>query len=581
MRSNWRFIIVIVFIFCLFTACEKTTRYPAPMLRAEGMLDTCPDSALSVLVSYQDSVSSMGEPVRMYYNLLLVKARDKNYITHTSDSLISEVVRYYEREGTTWQLAQAYYYLGSVYQDLDYATLALDYFQKALDCSEHHDDLRFKGLIYTQIGTVLMYQALYDEALPAFRQAYHYDCLERDSAGLVFDLRDIGRYYDVKGEKDSSLYYFSEAWRMARERRDSVREVIVAREYSSIYLRYDDVEMARLMMTQADSLEVDADPSFSYGMWADIYKTLGQLDSSAYFHRKTLLAGNVYVKCNAYRELYEIADAKGDYEEARHYMRQYVYLVDSIQNITITESVGKMHALYNRQKMETEKNRLQTENRYLRIEVLSAIAIALLSLIVYYQYSRRKRLRLELQKRKVENILEIQRQKSEEVLKDNLLHIAELEAKLEEFQQTNDRLEKIVLDAEKAVLEKQNLTILAEREKQQALLAQFKESEIYHVLIEKIKLNTKASEEDLQKLGETIDKMYDGFTLRLRSLHPSIKPIDMYMCYLIKIDIPLSGICSLLLRSSSGVSMARKRLSVKILGDSSSIDSFDELIRYF
>lgn len=49
------------------------------------------------------------------------------------------------------------------------------------------------------------------------------------------------------------------------------------------------------------------------------------------------------------------------------------------------------------------------------------------------------------------------------------------------------------------------------------------------------------------------------------------------MCYLIKIGISPIDIASLQLRSPSAISMARKRLARKILGDSGTIDKLDEV----
>lgn len=54
---------------------------------------------------------------RMYYDLLTVKVRDKAYIRHTSDSLIRNVLRYYEHQDDKKHLPETYYYAGRVYSD--------------------------------------------------------------------------------------------------------------------------------------------------------------------------------------------------------------------------------------------------------------------------------------------------------------------------------------------------------------------------------------------------------------------------------------------------------------------------------
>ena len=66
----------------------------------------------------------------MYYWLLAVKASDKCYVPHTSDSLMKAVVHYYENHGTPAQRMEAYYYLGSVYRDMQDAPRALNFFNR-------------------------------------------------------------------------------------------------------------------------------------------------------------------------------------------------------------------------------------------------------------------------------------------------------------------------------------------------------------------------------------------------------------------------------------------------------------------
>ena len=60
-------------------------------------------------------------------------AADKAYMRHTSDTLIRQVVAYYEDGADPWLLPEAYYYAGRVYSDLGDAPQALDYFERAAE----------------------------------------------------------------------------------------------------------------------------------------------------------------------------------------------------------------------------------------------------------------------------------------------------------------------------------------------------------------------------------------------------------------------------------------------------------------
>ena len=61
---------------------------------------------------------SLSIPDRHYYDLLTIKANDKAYVTHSSDSLILDVIDYYKGGKDKTLYAEALYYGGRVYSDL-------------------------------------------------------------------------------------------------------------------------------------------------------------------------------------------------------------------------------------------------------------------------------------------------------------------------------------------------------------------------------------------------------------------------------------------------------------------------------
>lgn len=104
-------------LLCCLCACGHGS-YPAALHRADSLADACPDSARALLARWADSARLAPRRVQMYHRLLTVKAADKAYIPHTSDSLIRLVLDYYEQEGDRRLLLEAYYYAGRVYRDL-------------------------------------------------------------------------------------------------------------------------------------------------------------------------------------------------------------------------------------------------------------------------------------------------------------------------------------------------------------------------------------------------------------------------------------------------------------------------------
>lgn len=158
-----------------------------------------------------DSVdySSLSGRDRHYYDLMSVKVRDKAYITHESDSLILDVIGYYESHKSGEIYPEALYYGGRVYSDLgDYPT-ALSYFQRALDEKCHNLDVRSKML--SQTSRLLNTLRLYDEAIPYLTEAIEINIARRDTLAIMYDYQLLGAIYIHKNKLDSATHCFKTA----------------------------------------------------------------------------------------------------------------------------------------------------------------------------------------------------------------------------------------------------------------------------------------------------------------------------------------------------------------------------------
>ena len=209
MKTNTRFILLTCLLLC-FYACDRKP-YPQSLIVADSLASTQPDSAITLLKTLEDNIKTESESTQMYYRLLCIKANDKAYIRHTSDSLILPVLHYYIKQEDEEHLPEAYYYAGRVYRDLEDAPQALDYFQKAIDVSPK-GRYSLKSKIYSQMGTLFLYQKIYDEALKMFKKALECNNIKENDTSIVFNLRDIANTYRCINQNDSSQYYFQKAY---------------------------------------------------------------------------------------------------------------------------------------------------------------------------------------------------------------------------------------------------------------------------------------------------------------------------------------------------------------------------------
>ena len=133
----------------LLHACTNY-EYCRDLLTADSIMAENPEKAVSMLDSMRAEMPAAPEHERMLYELLRVKAADKTYITHKSDSTIMKLVDYYENAGDTRFLPEAYYYAGSIYRDLNDAPRAIDFYQKAEDKLNKNRNYRLLSNINVQ-----------------------------------------------------------------------------------------------------------------------------------------------------------------------------------------------------------------------------------------------------------------------------------------------------------------------------------------------------------------------------------------------------------------------------------------------
>lgn len=570
-------IIILPFYLC---SCDNRP-YPRTLQIADSLIETSPDSALSLLEQLKDSIDQEPEETQIYYKLLSVKVQDKTYTTHTSDSTIRQVLRYYRKKEDKKHLPEALYYAGRVCTDLGDATQALEYFQKAIEKSEGSTDYRLINRIYSQMGTLYLYQDVYDKAPEMFRKAYQYSVLAKDSIGLVYDLRDIGRSFSVQENIDSAIYYYKEADKLAESIDNQELRSMVNGELSGYYTklrRYDEAHKSmQIAFTRLENPSIDA----RYCIAASYYKSINKIDSATFYYSKILNNNSLLHKQIAYQDLAYIARQNGELEKALDYFDKYLICADSLQKITQTESVRKTNALYNYQlrQKENKKLRLQTKRQMELIFFLAtSLTFAVISLFAYRQYRQRKEQATQIQQEKLERIQEEQYKLSLAHIEKNKEQIKQLEVALLEAETAKDQLRHEILTTQKEFIEKTNAQIEAKQKVQQQSEKTLASSDIYKKFYQIAEGELKIENADWQELTLAIDRTYNQFSERLNQLYP-IKERELQVCLLLKINMTPTQISAIILRSKQAITSIRKRLYTKAFNKEGTPEQWDNFIR--
>lgn len=441
-----RIILFIILYIGLINACTRKPVYPEAMSLAIRCVETTPDSALHYLNSLS-SATLQAEPkeTRMYYDLLKIKAYDKLYHKHTSDSIIQKIVQFYDEYGDLSKQMEAYYYLGSVYRDMGDAPRAVKAFLHTTELGENTMEYGLMGKTYDQICILLKQQSVYDEAEKAGRKELEYATLNNDSIRIGYSLRNIARIFHDRHEPDSALYYYMEGYEKGTMR---IKDIILS-EVPWIYYDKGEPEKAKSLIFEL----FDRD-RYSYNNWlllGRIYAQEGEPDKAYDCFHKVLGKGSRFQIQDAYQGLSELETKRGNLQAAIAYANQSLAYQDSINQWTQTETVAKIQALYNFQSYEAENNRLQAENsRQQRWFLLLSfgLILSIIGGLLYYNRLQRKKAKILRLAQTSRMLKELAYQNSSILMEDEKQMIKELQTRSQQLENEKSYLLKRLQEVE-------------------------------------------------------------------------------------------------------------------------------------
>lgn len=584
MKLTERLILLFIIQLC-FWACDNKP-YSHLMSMADSLTNTNPDSAVIYLNKLKDHIETAPRSVQMYYQLLCIKANDRAYIPHSSDSIILPILNYYKQTDDL-HLPETYYYAGRIYRDLGDAPQALDYFNNTLDAlPSSSDSYSLKSKVYSQIGTLFLYQDIYDEALKMFKEAFHYDLLLEDSVGMSYDLRDMATSYRCLNQIDSAIYYYGKANDLALALHQQRFVSMIQSQMAGLYIQLKKYDLAKQFLQSSLSYQHKADKSGIFSVAAKYYHQLGTKDSAVYYYTQLLDFGTIYAKQAAHWGLAELAIDNNHEQDAIPHLRAYMQCVDSIRKITDREAIRQMRSVYNYKLREKEIAHLKSKNEQTKLIIISLLSLcAILASITfaYIQYFKLKQLQLTIRLKKIKRLKDKLYSRSVQFIEENKRKIEELEImerKFLEVDQINTTL-KEQLNAQKELIIYTNKQIkldLNRREQSQAVL--FK-SEIYLHIQSQLKINDRSkrmlSDEDWKELEKLVNSTYNGFKENLYDIY-NLSLFEYRVCLLIKINIQPIDIGKLTEHSKESISSTRRRLYEKVFHIKGAPKDWDDFI---
>lgn len=561
-------------------------KYEQTITRADNLMELSQDSArsaLAILDSIRPDLSKMGKSTQMRYQLVYAKGMNKGYVDFTTDSLMKEIVDYYDNHGTCQQQMLAHYLLGCVYRDLGDSPASLSCYNDAVekvDTTSSDCDYKLLTRVYEQQGALFLSQSMPQNALSAYQKAEKYAWIAKDTLSAVLSYEHLGNIYEYMDNMNKVIEVYENASRRyrqygypvqaARALGGAIQALILTKQYAKAK-KYMDVFEAESGYFQKDSCYSYINYSYYYYL-KGLYCLESHSDSAKYWFTKCqeFAKTNNNKSFSAYAwYLYYIKHQQMD--SVAKYSEQAFAYNDSANLDMERDLMQKMQAIYDYDRWKNvahnEEIKATRANLTLLVSILVSVSVIIIGILTFLVY--RKKIKLELQeKEEQENLIRQQ--------------IYDTKQELELLRTVNDRkIADVIKEKEQTINKlKEDLKDIRDKYSNSSLSdvdILLKESSIYK-RIKYLELHPKETmrENDWIELEETIEQLIPSFIPLLKN---RLNVIAYRICLLVKLEISTSSIAILLGLSSSAISKYRKVMLEKLCGRSGKPKDFDEYIR--
>lgn len=396
--------LLIIFVQIILCISCDSGRHEVILSESESLLDTDPDSALSVLSSilYPEELS---EKAYNRYALLKIQAEYKSYRDITSDSTILSVRDYYLEKKDYHNTALSSYYCGCYYKECGNKENAMRYFQEANEYAEKGDDFNLKGLIRNAIGVILLNQFDIERAVMNFKESASFYKQAGNLKNELITYVQTGDCFQYSEQPDSALFYYVKCLHLADKENLSQEQSLVRQNLGILYAQKGELTKAIQYLNEALEYTSDYDNQIKiYLSLLELYSVNNQDDLANVYRERLLLKKDsikdIYVKANLLQVLSEKEEQLKNYPEALAYHKMYAENLLQVIDINLDKRLLELDKKYNYEKIRSHNIRLKLEKANILIGIVIGTLLFIISiLLLFRRYMKRKNDILELEEK--------------------------------------------------------------------------------------------------------------------------------------------------------------------------------------
>ena len=383
-------IILLLMTIVVFAACDRNTPILEQMDMAENLMNTKPDSALTLLKNIPVT-NIKGKEIAAKYALLKSMALDKNYIDTTTFDVLQPAIDYYLKKGSPDEKLRTYYYQGRIYQNQGDDDSAMQSFLNGCDLKQVVTDSLLLAHTLVAQGTLYFKQYKTNEFIRNNLEAAKlYGVIGRD----IFEIKSYTNALDgyiILNNKSAADSLLSICIPLVQKNPDG--EVYLFPSLLSYTIEFCSPDDLKTFLDKYQDLELSKDETMNF---ARGYSKIGEYDkalnilaeiSPAAFTMDSLKYASVKI---------EILEKQGKYEQALNLYRDYSAMHESYLNKLISHDL-----LFSDKKHQLEMENLmkiQDRDRIIWATLCGIFALTILVGWLYYRAYRSKTRRILAEK---------------------------------------------------------------------------------------------------------------------------------------------------------------------------------------
>lgn len=383
-------IILLLMIVVLLASCNRNTPILEQMNMAENLMNTKPDSALTLLKNIPVT-NIKGKEIAARYALLKSMALDKNYIDTTTFDVLQPAIDYYLKKGSPDEKLRTYYYQGRIYQNQGDDDSAMQSFLNAIELRQKVTDSLVLAHTFVAQGTLYIKQYKTCEFIQNNMEAAKlYGVIGKD----IFEIKSYTNALDgyiILNDKSTADSLLSICQSLVKKHPDG--KAYLFSSYLSYTINFGSPKKIKELLTEYKDIELTNDDAMNI---AKGYSKIGEYDKAMNILAGISPAAFTMDSLKYASVKFNILDEQGKYKEALYSYKEFSAMLERYQSELISHDL-----LFSDKKHQLEMENLmkiQDRDRIIWATLCGIFALTILVGWLYYRAYRSKTRRILAEK---------------------------------------------------------------------------------------------------------------------------------------------------------------------------------------